>query len=272
MSIPASCRVHPTALISQEAKLGENVEVGAFAVIEGPVTIGDNCVIRPSAHLYGPMTMGKNNSVFAGAILGERPQHLKYNNEPTTLEIGDRNVFREHVTVHRGTTHSMKTVIGSDNFFMVNSHVAHDCVIGNRCVLVNGALIAGHCMLEDNVILSGNSAIHQFVRVGRLALLAGGSVTQKDIPPFIIQIGQDNIGGINLIGMKRAGFSRDQINAVRTAFKLLFREGLALPAAMAKMERELGQVDVIQEMLTFLRGCSRGINVIRGRSEEHIAA
>lgn len=268
MSIPSSCRIHPTALISSEVELGENVEVGAFAIIDGPVTIGADCVIRPGAQLLGPMTMGKGNTVFGGAILGERPQHLKYNNEPTTLEIGDRNIFREHVTIHRGTTHSMKTTIGNDNFFMVNSHVAHDCVIGNRCVLVNGALIAGHCVLEDNVILSGNSAIHQFVRVGRLGLLAGGSVTQKDIPPFIIQIGQDNIGGINLIGMKRAGMSRDQINAIRTAFKLLFREGLALPAAMAKMERELGQVDVVQEMLTFLRGCTRGINVIRGRGEE----
>ncbi len=268
MSIPASCRVHSTALISADARLGENVEVGAFAIVDGAVAIGNDCVIRPGAHLYGPMTMGNGNTVFGGAVLGERPQHLKYNNEPTTLEIGDRNIFREHVTVHRGTTHSMKTTIGNDNFFMVNSHVAHDCVIGNRCVIVNGALIAGHCVLEDNVILSGNSAIHQFVRVGRLALLAGGSVTQKDIPPFIIQIGQDNIGGLNLIGMKRAGMSREQINAIRTAFKYLFREGLSLPAAMAKMERELGQVDVVQEMLTFLRGCAHGINVIRGRNDD----
>lgn len=272
MTIPASCRIHPTALVSADAQLGDNVEVGAFAIIDGAVTLGDDCVLRPGAHVYGPTTLGKGNIVFSGAILGERPQHLKYNNEPTTLEIGDRNIFREHVTIHRGTTHSMKTKIGNDNFFMVNSHVAHDCVIGNRCVLVNGALIAGHCVLEDSVILSGNSAIHQFVRVGRLALLAGGSVTQKDIPPFIIQIGQDNIGGINLIGMKRAGMSREQIQAIRTAFRILFREGLSLPAAMAKMEAEFGPLDVIQEMLTFLRGCTRGINVIRGRGAEDLAA
>ena len=272
MSFPSSCRIHPAAVISPQAQLGENVEVGALAVIDGPVTIGADCVIRPGAFLFGPMTLGRGNIVYSGAVLGERPQHIKYNNEPTTLEIGDHNLFREHVTVHRGTTHSMKTVIGSNNFFMVNSHVAHDCVIGNRCTLANGAIIGGHCTLHDNVILSGNSAVHQFVRIGRLAMIAGCSATAKDIPPFIIQIGLDNIGGINIVGMKRAGMSREQINAVRYAFKMLFREGLVLPAAMAKMERELGQFDVVQEMLTFLRDCTKGINFMRTRFHEDLAA
>ncbi|MSQ95806.1 MAG: acyl-ACP--UDP-N-acetylglucosamine O-acyltransferase [Gemmataceae bacterium] len=272
MAFPSRCRVHSTAVISPEAKLGENVEVGALAVIDGPVTIGDDCVIRPGAFLCGPLKMGRGNIVYAGAVLGERPQHHKYNNEPTWLEIGDRNTFREHVTIHRGTTHSMKTVIGDDNFFMVNSHVAHDCVVGNRCTLANGALVGGHCVLEDGVILSGNSAVHQFVRIGRLAMIAGCSATQKDIPPFIIQIGIDNIAGINLVGMKRAGISREQIHAVRLAFKMLFREGQVLPAAMAKMEKDLGQFDVIQEMLTFLRGCTKGINFMRNRMQEEVAA
>lgn len=272
MSFPSSCVIHPSAVISPEVQLGENVQVGALAVIEGPVKIGDGCVIRPGAYLYGPLTMGQDNLVHSGAILGERPQHLRYNDEPTSLEIGDRNIFREHVTIHRGTTFSMKTVIGSDNFFMVNSHVAHDCVIGNRCILANGALLGGHVVLSDNVILSGNSAVHQFVRVGRLAMLAGCSATQKDIPPFIIQIGLDNVGGINVVGMKRAGMSRDQINAVRASFKMLFREGLVLPAAMAKMEREFGDIDAVQEMLTFLRGCTRGINFMRNRMQEDLAA
>jgi UDP-N-acetylglucosamine acyltransferase len=259
-------------VISPQAQLGENVEVGPLAVIDGAVTIGDDCVIRPGAYLFGPMTMGRGNVVFSGAILGERPQHLKYNNEPTTLEIGDNNIFREHVTIHRGTTYSMKTVLGDDNFLMANSHIAHDCVVGNRCIFANGAMIGGHCTLQDGVILSGNAAVHQFVRIGRLAMIAGCSATQKDIPPFIIQVGLDNIGGINLVGMKRAGISRDQINAVRTAFKMLFREGMVLPAAMARMERDLGEFDVIQEMLTFLRGCTKGINFMRNRFHEDIAA
>jgi UDP-N-acetylglucosamine acyltransferase len=272
MSIPSSCRIHPSAVISGDVRLGENVEVGALAVIEGSVTIGESCIIRPGAFLFGPLTMGKGNAIYSGAVLGERPQHLKYNNEPTTLEIGDRNIIRENVTVHRGTTHSMKTVIGDDNFLMANSHVAHDCVVGHRCVLANGALLAGHVILEDNVILSGNCAVHQFCRLGRLSLLGGCSATQKDIPPFVMQLGLDNVVGLNLVGMKRAGMSREQINAARAAFRMLFREGLVLPAAMAKMEREFGALDVIQEMLTFLRGCTRGVNVMRGRMQDDLAA
>jgi UDP-N-acetylglucosamine acyltransferase len=272
MPIPASCRIHPTAAISAEASLGENVEVGAFSVIEGPVSIGDDCLIRPGSYLCGPLTMGQANSVFSGAVLGERPQHLQYKGEPTTLEIGDRNIFREHVTIHRGTTHSMKTVIGSDNFFMANSHIAHDCVVGNRCVLANGAVVGGHCMLCDGVILSGNSAVHQFIRVGRLAFLSGCSATSKDIPPFVIQQGYNSISGLNLVGMKRAGMSRDEINAVRSAFKMLFREGLAFPAAMGKMAKEHGDSPAVQEMLDFLRGCTKGVNTMRNRFHEDLAA
>lgn len=252
--------------------MGENVEVGALAVIDGPVQIGDNCVIRQGAFLFGPLKLGKGNIVHSGAILGERPQHHKYASEPTWLEIGDRNTFREHVTVHRGTAVTMKTVIGNDNFFMVNSHVAHDCVIGNHCILANGALVAGHCVLSDQVLLSGNTAVHQFVRIGRLAMISGCSATAKDIPPFVIQQGLDNVSGINIVGMKRAGMAREEINAVRTAFKILFREGLVLPAAMAKMQRDVGAHPAVQEMLTFLRGCTKGINFMRNRFHEELAA
>jgi UDP-N-acetylglucosamine acyltransferase len=272
MAFPSSCRIHPAAVISPEVQLGNNVEVGALAVLEGNVVIGDDCVIRPGAILTGPLKMGRNNTVFSGAVLGEKPQHLQYNNEPTGLEIGDHNIFREHVTIHRGTKHSMKTVVGSHNFLMANSHVAHDCVIGNRCLIANGALIAGHCVLQDNVILSGNAAVHQFVRIGRLAMISGCSATGKDIPPFVIQQGLDNVAGVNVVGMKRAGMSHAQINAVRAAFKMLFRAGLVLPAAMSRIERELGQFEVIQEVLTFLRGCTKGINIMRNRFHEDLAA
>jgi UDP-N-acetylglucosamine acyltransferase len=139
-------------------------------------------------------------------------------------------------------------------------------------VLANGALLGGHVVVQDNVILSGNSAVHQFCRVGRLAMLAGCSATQKDIPPFVIQVGLDNVAAMNVVGMKRAGMSREQINAVRAAFRMLFREGLVLSAAMAKMEREFGHVDVVQEMLEFLRGCSHGINFMRNRMQDDLAA
>jgi len=257
--------IHPTAIISPEAILADDIQVGAHVVIEGAVRIGPGCIIRPHAYLCGPLTMGANTVVFPGAVLGERPQHLKYGDEPTGLEIGDGNIFREHVTVHRGTTQSWTTRIGSHNFFMVNAHVAHDCHVGNRCILANGALVGGHCTLDDSVYLSGNCAVHQFVRIGRLALLSGCSATTKDIPPFVIQQGIDTVVGVNVIGMRRAAISHDQITAVRQAFRILFREGLVIPAALTRIEQELGQVDVVAELLAFVRSSSRGINPMRGR-------
>jgi UDP-N-acetylglucosamine acyltransferase len=271
MTNPANCRVHPTAVIGPGVRLADDVEVGALAVLDGNITLGPGCVIRPGACLFGTITMGAGNVVYSGAVLGEQPQHLKYRGEPTSLEIGEGNVFREHVTVHRGTTHTMKTVIGNHNFLMAGAHVAHDCEVGNRCILTNGTLVAGHCIIEDNVILSGNSAVHQFCRVGRLALLSGCSATTKDMPPFVIQQGIDCVSGVNLIGMKRAGMTNEQINAVRQAFRILYRDGLVLPAAVARLERELGAVDVVQEIMCFLRGCSRGISHMRGRFHDEAA-
>jgi UDP-N-acetylglucosamine acyltransferase len=264
----AAAQVHPTAVVSAEAVLADGVVVGPYVVIEGAVSLGPDCLVRPHATVCGPLTMGRGNVIFSGAVLGERPQHLKYNNEATSVEIGDYNIFREHVTIHRGTSQSWTTKIGSHNFFMVNSHVAHDCRIGNRCILANGALLGGHCELADNVYLSGNSAVHQFVRIGRLALLSGCSATTKDIPPFVIQQNIDTVVGVNVIGMRRAGLSHSQIDAVREAFKVLFRDNLVLPAALAKLERDLGQVDVVAEMIGFLRQSHRGINPMRGRGRE----
>lgn len=265
MSHAQSPQIHPTAVVSADAELADDVIVGPHVVIEGKVKLGPGCVLRPNAVLVGPITMGRGNIVYSGAILGERPQHLRYNNEPTSLEIGDNNTFREHVTIHRGTAHSQVTRIGSDNYFMANCHVGHDCVIGNRCILTNGALVGGHCTIQDGAILSGNSAVHQFVRIGRLAMLSGCSATTKDIPPFFIYQGIDNAAGINVVGMRRAGMSNEQINAVRQAFRLLVRDGLPLPTALARMERDLGSVDVIQEMLAFMRRCPKGINPMRDR-------
>jgi UDP-N-acetylglucosamine acyltransferase len=265
MPIRSSARIHPTAVISAESDLADDVEVGPFVVIEGPVRLASGCVIRPHAHLIGPLTMGRGNAVYGGAVFGERPQHLKYNGEPTSVEIGDDNVFREHVTIHRGTTHSWKTVIGSRNFFMAGSHVAHDCRVGNGCILANGALLGGHCVIDDGAYLSGNSCVHQFVRVGRLALLSGASGTSKDIPPFIIQQNINSVVGVNVVGMRRAGMSGADIDAVRRAFHILFREGLALPNALGRLESELGTVAAVRELLTFIRGSERGINALRDR-------
>jgi UDP-N-acetylglucosamine acyltransferase len=268
MSSGPSIRIHPTAVLSPETELADDVEVGPYVVTEGRVKIGPGCIIRPMVHLCGSLTLGSKNYVGTGTILGERPQHLKYNGEPTSLEIGDHNIFREHVTVHRGTTQSWLTRIGDHNMLMAGSHVAHDCRIGNRCILANGALVGGHCTLEDNVFLSGNSAVHQFVRMGRLALLSGCSGSTKDVPPFIIQQNIDTVVGVNLVGMRRAGMSNLQIDAVRQAYRILFREGLTLSAALERLEQQLGTIDAVQEMIVFLRQSHRGINPIRERGRE----
>lgn len=255
-----SAKIHPTALVSSDAELADDVEVGPYAIIEGKVRLGAGCVIKAHAYLIGPLTMGVGNVVFSSAVIGERPQHFQYKDEPTGVEIGDHNVFREHVTVHRGTVHSWTTKIGSRNYLMVNSHVAHDCVVGNRCLLANGALLGGHCTLDDNVYISGNSALHQFVRVGRLALLSGCSASTKDVPPFIIQQGINIVEGINVVGMRRAGMDNEQIQNVKRAFRILYRERHTLPAAMALLDKELGNAPEVAEMLTFIRTSTRGIN------------
>jgi len=265
MPIAPSARVHPTAVVAPEADLGEGVEVGPHVVIEGDVRVGAGSVLRPGVHLVGPLTMGCHNTVFTGAVLGERPQHLRYADEPTRLEIGDHNIFRENVTVHRGTTAAWVTRIGCHNFFMAGSHIAHDCQVGDHCILANNALVGGHCVLGDRVFLSGNSAVHQYVRIGRLALLSGCSTTTKDIPPFVIQQNINTVFGVNVIGMRRAGITRPEIDAVRRAFHTLFRRGLTLPAALAQLQLELAESAAVAEMIAFLRQTRRGINSMRGR-------
>lgn len=264
-----SVRIHPTAIISPEAELAEDVTVGPYTVIEGKVRIGAGSSLRAYVHLVGPLTMGRDNAVYTGTVIGERPQHLRYHDEPTGTEIGDGNIFREHVTIHRATTHSWQTRIGSHNLFMAHSHVAHDCQIGSHCIFANGALVGGHCVVEDNVYLGGNSAVHQFMRIGRLALLGGVSATTKDMPPFIIQQNINGVGGVNVVGMRRAGIPAADINAVRRAFHILYREGHLVPAALAKMEQELGSSPAVAELIAFIRQSSHGIilKLARGQAE-----
>jgi UDP-N-acetylglucosamine acyltransferase len=264
MPIAQSARIHPTAVIDPAADIGADVEIGPYVVIEGDVRIGAGCILRAGAHVVGPVTMGCHNTIFSYAVIGEPPQHLKYNGEPTRVVIGDDNLIREHVTIHRGTDATGETRIGSRNFLMANCHVAHDCRIGNDCILVNGALLAGHCILENNAYISGNSALHQFVRIGRLALLSGVSATTKDIPPFVLQNRLNSVVGVNVIGMRRAGIPGSHIAAVRKAFHILYREGHVLPAALAKIEQEHGGIPEVTEMIAFIRASSRGITLNSG--------
>ncbi len=252
-------RIHPTVLISPEADIAEGVQIGPYTVIEGAVRIGPGCVIGPHVHLIGPLTLGRGNQIGTGCVLGARPQHLQYNDEPTCTLVGDFNIFREHVTIHRGSHLGLQTVIGNHNFLMAHAHIGHDAQIGNHCILANGALVAGHCVLEDRVFISGNAATHQWVRVGRLALLSGCSGTTKDIPPFIMQQSIDRVVGVNVIGMRRAGIANEQIDAVRRAFHILYRKGFTVRSALDKMLAELGEYATVREMVQFIRASKRGI-------------
>lgn len=255
----SSSRIHPTAIISAESEIADDVVIGPYVVIENKVRIGQGCVIRPYVHLIGPMVLGCRNTVFSGAVLGERPQHTKYNDEPTSTEIGDDNIFREQVTVHRGTSQSWTTRIGNGNFFMANSHVAHDCIVGNNCILANGALVGGHSILHNNAYLSGNAAVHQFVRMGRLSLLSGTSASTKDVPPFVMIQGINVICGVNVVGMRRAGLTHEQIDGVRRAYNLLYRGDNLISIALEKITREVGHVAPVAEMVQFIRDSKRGI-------------
>ncbi len=264
MSTLTSELVHPTAVIAPEAELAFDVQVGPYAIIEGAVRIGEGTIIESHACLTGPMEIGRDNFVGHGAVLGKSPQHKSYRGESTTLQIGDGNVFREHVTVHRGTVAGGGvTRVGDRNMFMIGSHLGHDGQVGNDCTLVNGALVGGHAELFDGCILSGHCAVQQRVRVGRLAMLGGlGSVT-KDIPPFVIQQGYNCVSGLNLVGLRRAGMAADSISALRDAFRVLYKEGRTLTGALEQIEADLGDVAEVRELITFIRSSKIGISPAR---------
>jgi UDP-N-acetylglucosamine acyltransferase len=264
MSLSVTDLIHPTAVIASEAEIAADVQIGPYAIIEGQVQIGPGCVIESHACLTGPLTMGQGNFVGHGAVLGKSPQHKGYRGERTSLRIGNDNVFREHVTVHRGTPQGTgETWIGDGNLLMIGAHVGHDARLGNGCTLVNGALVAGHCILSDCCILSGHSAVQQRVRIGRLAMLSGLGSTSKDIPPFVLQQGYNCVTGLNTIGLRRAGFTSEAIAALREAFRILYKEGRSQTTALDRIDVDLGSVPEVHEFVSFIRETSLGINPAR---------
>lgn len=279
MSQPAHS-IHPSAIVPPTTKVGENVRIDPFVVIEGEVTIGAGTIVRPQCHLIGPMTIGAGNDIGTGTVLGGAPQHLGYKGEPTNVAIGDGNIFREHVTVHRGMPVGVgpgtgTTIIGNRNLFMAGSHVAHDCVVGNECLFANAAVIGGHVQVGDRALLSGNSAVHQFCRVGRLALLSGASASSKDIPPFWVMQEVNWVCGVNTIGMRRAGIPSPEIQAVRKAFAFIYKDRLPIPVALMRIEATFGQFAAIQELVEFIRSSKRGIcggHRFHGHGDESEAA
>jgi UDP-N-acetylglucosamine acyltransferase len=270
MTVAISDGIHATATIDPEATLANDVQIGPYAIIEGPVEIGPECVIEAHACLCGPLTMGLRNFVGYGAVLGKSPQHRGYRGEPTLVRIGADNVFREYVTVHRGTVQGNGvTWIGDRNMFMIGSHLGHDVHVGNDCTVVNNALVGGHVTLGNGCILSGHTAVQQRVRVGRLAMIGGMGATSKDIPPFILQQGQNCVTGLNVIGMRRAGMSSATIDALRHTFRIFFREGRPQGAALEQIEAELGSIPEVAEFAGFIRESKTGINPVRSTDRAH---
>jgi UDP-N-acetylglucosamine acyltransferase len=270
MALLYSELIHPTAIIDSEAVIALDVQIGPYAIIDGPVQIGPGCVIEAHACLTGPLVMGRNNVVGHGAVLGKAPQHRGYRGEPTGIQIGDNNVFREFVTVHRGTVQGNGvTVVGDRNMFMVGCHLGHDVRVGNGCTVVNYALLGGHVTLEDDCILSGHTAVQQRVRIGRFAMLGGTGGTSKDVPPFILQQGYNCVTGLNIIGIRRAGFSAQSIDALRQVFRILYREGRPLPAALEQIEADFGQFAEVAEFVNFIHRSKTGINPARSLDRQH---
>jgi len=249
-----AANIHPTALVAPEAELADGVDVGAFAVIGAGVRIGANTRVGPHAVIEGPTSIGADNQIFPFASVGTAPQDKKYRGEPTRLEIGDRNVIRECVTLNRGTVQDEGlTRIGNENLFMAYAHVAHDCRIGSHCVLANNATLGGHVQLGDWVIMGGLSGIHQFCKVGAHAFIANNAAVTRDVPPYVMAVGQPAAAhSVNAEGLRRRGFTPDQIRNIRSAFRLLYRSGLKLAEAQARLgtlAQEQPELGLIVEFL-----------------------
>jgi UDP-N-acetylglucosamine acyltransferase len=252
--------IDPRAVVDPSAELAGDVEVGPFAVIGPRVRIGPGCRIGPHAVVQGSTRMGANNQVFQFASLGEAPQDRKYRGEDTRLEIGDGNVFRECCTANRGTTASGVTKIGSDNLFMAYTHVAHDCVVGDHCIMANYATLGGHVELGDWVIMAGYSGIHQFCKVGAHAFLANNTAVTRDVPPYLLVTGQPaEPHSINSEGLKRRGFSAEQIRNLRNAYRVLYRSELKLAEATERLRAQAQAQPELGIFVRFLDEATRGI-------------
>jgi len=249
------------AIVSPLAELAADVTVGPFSIIGAGVQIGPRTVVGPHVVLNGPTKIGADNRIYQFASIGDAPQDKKYNGEPTRLEIGDRNIFRESCTVNRGTAQGYGiTRIGDDNLFMAYSHVAHDCIVGNKIVFANCAALAGHVEIGDWTILGGLTAVHQFVKIGAHAFLAGGAIVQRDVPPYVMVAGNPAVPHmVNAEGLKRRGFDEEQVKNVRNAYRILYRSDLKLAEAMDKL-RALGQTrPEVKALVDFVASSTRSI-------------
>lgn len=258
--------IHPTAVIHPQAKLDPSVEVGPHAVIDAGVEMGAGCIVGPHVYLTGVTKIGANNRFHASCVIGDAPQDLKYKGKPTCLVIGDRNVFREHVTVNCSTTAEHATVVGSDNFFMAGAHVAHNCVVGNHVIMTNTSMLGGHAVVQDRAFISGSCLVHQFCRVGTLAIMQGGSGISKDLPPYTVAKGNNGICGLNVVGLRRAGFSAADRMELKKLYQFLFRSGKRLHDAVTEAQKAFSSPGA-KVMLDFVATGKRGVCADTGKAQ-----
>jgi UDP-N-acetylglucosamine acyltransferase len=252
-------KIHPTAIISPEVEIGNNVEIGPYAIIEGKIKIGDNCKIFPSVHIQGYTEIGENTKIFTGAIIGSIPQDLKYKGDITYLKIGKNNTIREYVTINPGTSAGEETIIGDNNLIMAYAHIAHNCKVGNNVIIANSGTLAGHVEIDDYAIIGGLVGIHQFCRIGKHSIIGGCSKVVMDIIPFIMADGHPaRPYGLNIIGLKRRNFSEEKIKILNEAYKIIFKSGLNTSQALKKLE-EMNDCEEVKEIIEFIKSSKRGI-------------
>jgi UDP-N-acetylglucosamine acyltransferase len=253
-------RIHATAVIDPSAEIDEDVEIGPFAVIEANVRLGRGTRLLAHAFVGKNTVLGEGNVLHPGAVVGHVPQDISTTGEEDSRVVaGDRNIFREYCTVHRGFRDGTETRIGSDCFIMAQSHIAHDCQVGDRVILAGGALLAGHVIVEDRAFISGNVAVHQFCRIGKLAMIAGLARVSRDPPPFFLVKGDSAVYGLNQVGLVRSGFSEQERTELRGAYKILYRKGLRLEPALKRIDATYPRAEHVKHLVAFIRESKRGI-------------
>ncbi len=258
---PGPPRIHPSSVISPSVELAPGVEIGPFCMLEGRIHLGARTKLISHVTILGDTGLGEGNVLHPGVVIGNEPQDLTYSGASRAVRIGNRNVFREQVTVHRGSERGEITIIGDDNFFMQNSHVAHDCRVGNSTLIAGGALLAGWVEVGDRALVSGNCVVHQYTRIGRLAMMRGLSRTSRDVPPFCVMDGTHTLRAINVIGLRRAGFNASQVRVLRDAFSALFGKRQNLKLAVERMLATGDLSTEVREMIDFIRASKRGVAV-----------
>ena len=253
--------IHSTAIVDSSSQVGEGVTIGAYSIVGSNVILKDNVKVGPHVVIDGYTTIGEGSILYQFSSIGAAPQDLKYHGEPSTLVIGKNNTIREFVTIQPGTkSGGMETVIGDKNLFMANSHVGHDCKVGNNNVIANSCALAGHVTIENNTILGGLSAIHQFAKIGSFAMLGGGAMVSADVPPYCIAQGdRAKLRGVNVIGLERAGYSKEEISAVRKAYRHLFISSGSLTNKLESLPQDISQFPLVKSLIFFISNAERGI-------------